>query len=95
MLSDERRNQPTATEIAALYRDAARAARDFGQRLTTSRHPNPMREREAPSPALGLTHRIRILRPETPKHQIGFDVDNVRAHNEFVSSLGIAGRVTP
>lgn len=90
MLSEERRNQLTPEETAIAFHEAATAARQLGQSLVSfERNPNPMREREARSPADGI--RIRLIRPEPIS--IGYaDADSVRAHNDFVSSLGRSGR---
>jgi len=89
-LSNEDRSKLTEAELQVVFSDAAREAKELGQRLVSfERNPDPHTECNLENPAHGV--HIRLLRPRPPVF-VGYDVENVKMHNEFVSSLGKAGR---
>lgn len=91
MLSQENKAMLTESQLAIVYSEAARAARTLGKQLITGeRNPDPMREREAPSPASGV--RIRLLGRPAPPPFFAYDEQDVKDHNAFVSSLGREGK---
>jgi hypothetical protein len=88
MLSQEDRNALSPEQILAALRDANIAARRLASSLIKGeRCEDPKAHLNAPNPAHGV--HIRLLRPQPTF--IGYDVDKVREHNEYVSSLGVSG----
>jgi hypothetical protein len=89
VLSQEDKSKLTPQEIAAAWRDAAIAAKGLAQQMIRyERNEDPHEERNALNPAHGV--RIRLLRPQPVSVTWG-DADAVKAHNDYVSSLGAKG----
>jgi len=90
MLSNENKTAPTEQDIAGAYRDAAVAARKLGTQLVSyERKEDPGRYKrwELENPSAGVP--IRVVRPQPRILPV---TDDVKQHNEYVSSLGRTGK---
>lgn len=84
MLSQEKPNF-SAEELATAYRESLTAARRLAHTLVKfERNENPMDERNAPNPNVGI--KIRVLKPAI--HARVDVTKECRDHNTMVQNLG-------